>query len=1521
MKKTNYCFSATRMSALCLTFLAASGLSAQKPDGKPSNTPEAQRFLSVSRYNPDARKADQTLKRYPLLEKIKTDAPASSKQGIVNVANLSNPTVSKTAVQATPTVKAKAWSSAARTADGRELWGNVTYSNTWSTNDLRGFYSFNASSPIAMQMLGEKGNYYMEANGGAVFQDGTLYVTRWYKGGPYYFIYLNTFNPETMEQTGSTELEETTFIATETATNSSTGVTYGQFFNSEASGYVFGTVDYATMTRRDFGTSDKAYVALGVTKDNVLYGVAEDGNLYKISTTDGTETLIGNTGVVVSDANGGRYGQSGEIDQKTGVFYWAAKDAFKQSALYTVDLTTGAATKVADFPGQETIYGLTIPAPEAEDGAPEAITDLEVLFDNGSTTGYVGFTAPTKTMDGTALTGTLNYTIVAGTDTLKTGTVAPGGTVEAEVTVPEGLTTFNVTTSNEVGPSPVAKSKVYVGFDEPKPVQDLKLGIDPETGVATLTWAAATEGLHGGYLGDVTYNITRYPDSTVVATNHVGTTFTETLPADKPMQPYFYGVKAVNTKIQSTESTSNKGMFGAAMVPPYTEAFDSEKSFSLYTIIDNNNDGKSWEFYEKGDEKSASYVYSRVNDGDDWLITPAIQFNGGKLYSVSFEACSYGYRYNERVEVKWGNSPTVEGMTHTLLDSTDIISPTFNKYTREIASEKDQKVYIGFHAVSPKDEFRLYLRNVSVYEGLSLSLPDSVKALTVKADPTGELKASGSFTTPSLTLAGDSLTTGLSRVDVVRGDGKQVATFEAPKMDSTLTFTDDEALQGFNTYNVNVWSTEGEGRSVSAKVYVGIDTPKNPATPKLTDQTTSVRMDWKATGTVGANGGVVKPEEAWYEIFSVGQNSEGTYAQQLAKVEKGTSYDIPYKTNEGDQQAVVFGLAAATSAGMSGVTTSEPIIVGKPYALPVTENVAGSKVSIFWWGNTTGNSGFGLTNEMASDNDGGSFKLNIAAPRETAWLNTGKIFLNGAANPQVRFSHYADPLSDIRLVVEVQKPDGTVDSLSTFDYGQLTENDANEWRKASVSLKDYASLPYVMVRFRADIGGKAYNLYLDDINVSNVFANDLQTSIKAPAQLRKGNKGKVTVSVKNNGENAARNYTVRLLADGQEVAAQQATETLEAMKSTTFSFDYEPSLFNTTSKATLTAVADIANEGNADDNTASAEVELVDPSQAKPAAVSAETAETGGVTINWTAPATASMEVTDDMESYTSWNVDDFGDWTSLYEGDKGGAGALYSSKAYPHQGEKFAFVAFDPNSWTPEVTAQNPSLVPHSGEKYLAAFYNYTEKDGATTFYDSNDWLISPALSGEAQTVSFWVNNVSNSGTDFPEEFEVLYSKGGMETTSFQPVGEPMVVSGGQWQKVEFALPEGATHFAIHHFTNGEQSFVFMVDDVKYVSGNGSLKGYNVYCDGKLIGTAEATAVSFNDANSTDGQHTYAVTAVYAEGESMPATAQITLEGISQIESGAAQSATVYSIDGKRAGKHLQRGVYIENGKKVVVK
>lgn len=159
----------------------------------------------------------------------------------------------------------------------------------------------------------------------------------------------------------------------------------------------WGTIDYRTLTRTTFGQCTRTYVALGVTKQHELYGVAADGNLYKISTTDGTETLVGNTGLTVT-ANGGYYYQSGEIDPKDNTFYWAAVlpdgEGIK-TGLYTVNLQTGTATKIGDYTGQ--ILGMIIPHDNAEDDAPEAVSDLAVSFTAPSLTGTVSFTVPSRT--------------------------------------------------------------------------------------------------------------------------------------------------------------------------------------------------------------------------------------------------------------------------------------------------------------------------------------------------------------------------------------------------------------------------------------------------------------------------------------------------------------------------------------------------------------------------------------------------------------------------------------------------------------------------------------------------------------------------------------------------------------------------------------------------------------------------------------------------------------------------------------------------------------------------------------------------------------------------------------------------------------------------------------------------------------------------------------------------------------------------------------------------------------------
>ena len=124
-------------------------------------------------------------------------------------------------------------------------------------------------------------------------------------------------------------------------------------------------------------------------------------------------------------------------------------------------------------------------------------------------------------------------------------------------------------------------------------------------------------------------------------------------------------------------------------------------------------------------------------------------------------------------------------MTHQLLDSTDIMSPNYTKFTREIAADTDQKVYVGFHAISPAEK--------------------------------GELRVDGSFKTPSLTLGGDTLGNNLTKVEVLR-NGKLLQTYEAPDTASVLTFTDDQPVNGFNNYWPTISGSEPTMRLLPAEL-------------------------------------------------------------------------------------------------------------------------------------------------------------------------------------------------------------------------------------------------------------------------------------------------------------------------------------------------------------------------------------------------------------------------------------------------------------------------------------------------------------------------------------------------------------------------------------------------------------------------------------------------------------------------------------------------------------------------------
>ncbi len=1291
---------------------------------------------------------------------------------------------------------------------------------------------------------------------------------------------------------------------------------YGQFYNTTTgTPTVFGTIDYNTMTRTKIGGDlTNRYVALGVTSDKTVYGVASDGNLYRIDSQTAKETLVGPTGLTLARSDGSTNSQSGEIDPKTNTFYWAAIDANFYSALYTVDLTTGAATEVGMFPGGEQVLALTIPKPAAEDGAPAAVEDIALNFEGASLTGKVTFTAPSKTFAGGELSGSLTYTIEVDGEAVADGTATAGAAVEKEVTVRgSGTHEFVVTTANSVGSSPKSTASQYIGYDQTFPVENLSLKGNSTTGEMTLTWDAPTEGYNEGYIGNLKYDVTRYPDEKVVAEGITTTTFSETV-SPTELTAYSYGVVAVNGDQRSNEVTSGKVVAGPAVQPPYDNDFADESSLDLMTIIDANDDYSTWGYHTE--RQCAAYVYNLDNQADDWLITPAIKMEAGKEYTVTFTTSSMDTDFDpERLEVKYGVGDDPTTYTGTLLEPTDISEK--KEFSANIIPAESSDIRIAFHAVSEANRFNLLLYSVHVSTGANTEAPDSVKNFVVKPNAEGKLDATVSFTLPTTTISGKTLSA-VSKAEVYR-DGALVKTFDSgltPGVSKEFTETVDKDT--IYSYNVVLYNESGVGRKSATKsAFIGTDVPAtvDASSIKVADNGSSITVSWDAV-TTGKNGGYVNPATIKYNLYddvNYDEYSGYSYGEKMATVTGTNSATITMDTNEGDQRIFCLYIQPESEKGQAFYSVSPTVVVGEPYSIPFTETFHdGLLGNGLWWQDNPGYSKWEPYSWIPSE-DGTPGAAVFEGSEDGAALGSGKIALAGADNPKLYYSFSGQADARVAMQVEVRKPDGTA---TTVDRVSLEDNNVEEgvWQTRTVSLKDFANEKYVVVRFNATGQGM---LYLDNIVVRQVYSDDLSASMTAPEKLKKGNKGTVSVIVANLGENVAEGYSVRLTEGNKVIATKETTKQLQPLEVDIVSIDYTPTIFDENDEANLTATVVYDKDKDMSNNDATATVALISSSKPAPTAVAAGKVD-GGIQLSWAAPAIEEKEVTDGFEDYTSWTMDNFGDWT-CFDGDEGQVGDAFPD-GYGNVGTPFAFEVVRGDS----VSEIYPDLAPHGGNKYVAAVYSLVEnEDGDYRYTDADNWLISPTLNGQAQTIKFYAMNQSDSEENYPETFQLLYSTTDTDTASFTLVKTETVES-GKWTEISFDVPAGATHFAIRHITE-LGGYVFAIDDVTYKSGAGILTGYNVYRDGKFVTTVDTKTLKYVDAGATDENCMYAVSAVYTDGESAPVAFSVATAIEDVVTDG--QKFNVYTLEGKLVGegltstKSLRRGVYIVNGRKVTVK
>lgn len=948
---------------------------------------------------------------------------------------------------------------------------------------------------------------------------------------------------------------------------------------------------------------------------------------------------------------------------------------------------------------------------------------------------------------------------------------------------------------------------------------------------------------------------------------------------------------------------------------PYLNTLDTDEEQAEAAIYDANDDKSTFSFEKNSTSGSmaARYRYGSVA-ADDYLVFPGMALEAGKTYKISIDAASYSPSYPERVEVLAGKEAKASKFDIPVIASTDIASKEYLTLSNgEFTVSEDGVYYFAVHAISDADQFYLWIDNFSVKEN-DAAAPASVADLNVVADAQGANKATVTFTMPAATIGGAALTSELTAE--IKRDGNTIAT-KTGAAGSAVSLDDAVDAAGFYTYSV---TTSYDGRVSDAaelKAYIGYDTPHYIENITIADKSGVVALAWEAP-TTGANGYVINPADFKYNVYPVEMmeffgmtfpvtDYENPYKTGLTE----TAADIEFDTNSGEHGFAYFAVTTTNTTGESEDAYAS-VVTGAPYTMPFKESVAGASLS-YWWGTASDSNnrvlegGVYIAEEDASDSDGGCFAL---VGKTAGWvsLESGKIALAGTANPVVTFDHKATSAISFDVIAITPKGETKLETITS----------GTSYAPAKVSLVQFADEDWVRIIFKANYTA-AGNLFLDKVKVYNCLDHNLvATKISATPSVEAGKDISINVEVENQGavNVEAGAYTVELYCNGAKVKTVDGPAVASDAKATVAFI--EKTTVMTSGKLSWNAVVVYAaDEDNT--NNATATVSTTIKTSNYPAVTDLTGQQNGAnVELSWSEPnldAAQPVTVTDDFESYDSFSTT-AGDWTFV-DVDQSPIGGFQNLDIpnIPQQSLQ--------SFWVHDVTDAalfNQSFAAHSGTKYLGSMFRY---DGGQV----DDWAISPMLSGNAQTISFYARSYS---ADYPETIEILYSTTGKDIADFTTIETHADIS-AEWTEYTAELPAGAKYFAIR--SKAADAFFLMIDDVTYemidVPADLSLVGYNVYRDGEKLNAEPVAETEYTDANVAEGEHSYVVTVVYTQGESK-ASNVFTLKttGIENVEAGiAAKSGNVYTVEGvlvRKAGESLdglKSGLYIVNGKKVIIK
>lgn len=921
---------------------------------------------------------------------------------------------------------------------------------------------------------------------------------------------------------------------------------------------------------------------------------------------------------------------------------------------------------------------------------------------------------------------------------------------------------------------------------------------------------------------------------------------------------------------------------------PYTEKWttaESDIKDKLWTVFDANEDGKTW----VGDGSLCYYNGLGTLDGaDDWLVSPPLKLEAGKTYSVE-TAAGYANGGVQLLAMSFGTSDDPRDYTEFVPATTvdmqygmGSLTPVAGTFT--VTESGNYRV--GLHAVS-KGAGMLALAYVKFYETATVAVsPAKVSNLKVEVGAKGAVSSKVSFTTPTTNANGSPISS-LTKVQIYRDDTPDAThTITNPTVGTDYTWNDTGITEGLHKYAVVAVDENGRSAEARDTVYVGVDQPATPTNVRVIDNLDgTATMSWDPITEVGAHGGYVNTAGATYTVqlfnYYFYEVPNGTNISSTSLVIEGLS-------QTGEQKAAQYVVQANTNNPVDSLATSdygraEAYAYGAPYSLPYYESFPGGKPQNGPWGlNAAENSRFALGTD-SQDDDGGCVYLNLKKSGEKGSIKGPKVTVKGAANPKLTYYYYAMPNEDSQVYIYLD-PNGQGEE-ELVSYVDMNDYDGEAgWKMVSVDLNAYKDCQYFRPRLAAK--SDVATVKIDNVRIYDAVDFNLEATISAPTLIQKGQSAQVKVHVSNLGEDSADDYDVDLYVNGTKVQTQKGVN-LDPSATHDYYFTVVPSLSEKSFTVYAKAEWDV---DEAPDNNVTATKTVTVSGSDYPAVKNLTAVKEGDhATLKWDAYNTEGEKMTEGFEAYDSFTIENFGLWT-LFDEDEC-ATYTFSGLSYPNMGEPKAYTIFNCDAvegdMSDELWDTFRSLYgAHNGNQFAASIGTRADQTRGT-----QDWLISPLLSGKAQTISFWTFAPDDDGIYCPDEnFEVFYSTTDTDIDSFESLEKGIATA--TWAQTTVDLPEGTKYFAIYHSDASSLETSWLgIDDVTFVLGKYTVKGYKIFRDGLYLTTVDGNTTTWQD--DDEGYHVYNVVAILDNAESAPSNdANTDPTGISTVKGNSLASA-----------------------------